>query len=77
VGFAGHKVHSGAFGVRKVDAPFLMLGWDRYRFYKKRTGIRYTELVFFHPVGPMVHIFHSGASRARNVDALFFMLRWA
>jgi hypothetical protein len=27
-----------------------MLGWDLYGFHKKRTGTRYTELVFFHPM---------------------------
>jgi hypothetical protein len=25
-----------------------MLGWDRYRFDKKRVRARYDELVFFH-----------------------------
>jgi hypothetical protein len=51
-----------------------MLGWDRYRFHNKRTGTRYAELVFLHPVGYAGHVVHSGASEERNVDALFFML---
>jgi hypothetical protein len=29
---------------------FFMLGWDLYGFHKKRTGTRYAELVFFHPM---------------------------
>jgi hypothetical protein len=29
---------------------FFMLGWDWYEYDKKRTGARYAELVFLHPV---------------------------
>jgi hypothetical protein len=38
MGSTDHVVHSGASGVRDVDAPFFMLEWDRYRFDKKRVG---------------------------------------
>jgi hypothetical protein len=52
-----------------------MLGWDRYRFYQKRVGTRYTELVFLNPMGSAGRVVHFDGSR--NVDALFFMLWWA
>jgi hypothetical protein len=29
-----------------------MLKWGQFSFQKKRTGRRYAELVFLHPVGP-------------------------
>jgi hypothetical protein len=47
VGSAGHEEHFGVSGMRNVIALFLMLGRDRYRFDKKRAGIRYAKYVFF------------------------------
>jgi hypothetical protein len=50
-----------------------MLGWDRYGFHIKHTGIRYAKLVFLHPVGLAGHVVHFGASGVRISDAVFFM----
>jgi hypothetical protein len=61
-GVAGHVVHSGVPGPRNVDALFVILGWDRYGFYRKCVGPRYSELVFLHQVGSVGHVVHSGAS---------------
>jgi hypothetical protein len=51
VGSAGHIVHSGAYGLQNVNALILMMGWDLCGFHKKHARTRYTELVFFDPVG--------------------------
>jgi hypothetical protein len=50
VGYAGHKVHSGAPEAQNVVALFLMLGSARCDFHKKQAGTRYSELVFFNLV---------------------------
>jgi hypothetical protein len=67
-------MHSGASGVRNINALFFMLGWEWYGFDKKRTGTRYAELVFLHLVRSAGHVLHFVALGGRNVDALFFML---
>jgi hypothetical protein len=72
----GLIVHSNVSRPRNVDALFVMLGWDRFRFYNKRARTRYAKLVFLHSVGSAGHIVDSYASELQNVDALFDMLRW-
>jgi hypothetical protein len=64
VGSLGHVVHSDASGIRNVDAPFFILGWDRYGFDKKSARTRYAELAFLHLVGFAGHVVHFGASGA-------------
>jgi hypothetical protein len=46
VGSVGHLVHSGVSAVRNINAPFVILGWDRYGFLKKHAETRYAKLVF-------------------------------
>jgi hypothetical protein len=69
-------VHSGASGTQNVIALFFMVGWDRFRFDKKRPRTRYAELVFLHLVGSAGYVVHSVRSRARNVDAIFYIRGW-
>jgi hypothetical protein len=64
VGYAGHIVHFGTFGVRNVIALFFTLGWDRSGFNKKSVGTRYAKLVFLMPLGYATHVVHSDASGA-------------
>jgi hypothetical protein len=53
-----------------------VLEWEWYGLQKMCTGTRYTEPVFFHPMGSMGHVVYSSASRAQNVNSLFLMLGW-
>jgi hypothetical protein len=67
-------VNSGASRPQNLEALFFILVWDRYRFDKKRVGIRYAELVFLHQGRSTCHVVHFGAYGAHNVDELFFMV---
>jgi hypothetical protein len=58
----GHLAHSSASEPQNDDVLFFMLGWDQYRFNKKRAGAHYTELVFLHLMGSTGDVVHSGAS---------------
>jgi hypothetical protein len=43
-----------------------MLGCDRFGFKKKRTTRRYTELLFLHSVGYVVHSISSGGVKREH-----------
>jgi hypothetical protein len=77
VGSAGHVVKSGVSGPRNHDALFFLLGWDKFRFNKKRVRTCYAEHVFLHQVRSTCHVGHFDADGAQNVNALFFIVRWA
>jgi hypothetical protein len=55
-------VDFGASGAQNIDILFFILEWDPYRFDNERAGARYTELVFWYPVGSACHVVHSVAS---------------
>jgi hypothetical protein len=68
----GPILYFGTSGMSNVDALFFILWWDWYEFDKKKhVGTRYVKLVFFNPMGSVVHMVRSGASRARNGNTLF------
>jgi hypothetical protein len=46
----GHVVHSRESWARNVDTLFFVLRWARCDLHNKRTGTRYAELVFLHPM---------------------------
>jgi hypothetical protein len=60
----GHVVHTVTSGPQNIDALFVILECDRYRFYKKCTETRYTKFVFLHPMRSMGRVVQCGASRA-------------
>jgi hypothetical protein len=64
VGSVGHVVHSDLSEPPNINALFFLLGWDQYRFDKKRVGTHYAELVFLHPLGSVGHVVHFDASAA-------------
>jgi hypothetical protein len=72
VGIASHVVHFSAFMAQNFNARFLMLGWDKYEFHKKRWDTLHQTCGFLHPVRFVGHVMHSSAFGLRNVDALFF-----
>jgi hypothetical protein len=62
VGVSGHIVYPSESAAQNVDALFLMLMWDWYRFQKNRIWTHYAEYVFLRLVGSVGHIVHSSAS---------------
>jgi hypothetical protein len=63
VGSVGHIMHSGVFGPQNIDALFVVLQWEWYRFYRKRLDTVCRPCVL-HPVGSVAHVAHYGASGA-------------
>jgi hypothetical protein len=60
--------------IYKLRSEFRCVSVTKCRctiFKHDRTS--YTELVFLHPVG---HVVHSSAFEAQNIDTLFFVLGW-
>jgi hypothetical protein len=47
LGSVGHVVHSGASGLRNVNAQIFMLRQNRYEFHKKCVGVRNIDAPFF------------------------------
>jgi hypothetical protein len=55
-------VHSGAYGLRNIDALFFMLALAWCSFNKKGVGTRYNELVLLHPMESASNVVHCDAS---------------
>jgi hypothetical protein len=68
----GHVVHSGAFGVRNVDALFFLLTWALCRFYKLCTRTPNSKLLFLHPVGSVGQIVPSVATKPQKCGRTIF-----
>jgi hypothetical protein len=71
----GHVVHSGASGVRKVNALFFVLTWAGAVNLKSTPG-HITLCVFaFGEICGSRSAFR--CIRTQNINALFFMIGWA